>query len=95
MVGEVGVVCNTLQPFTAQVKEVSQLLRVERETLVSVCATYIQDGRQIMENLLKVKHNPSAKKNKKTKKKHARTDYLNIRVILYPNTRTSKYPNGS
>lgn len=54
--GEVAVLCNIPQPYTVRVSELCKLLRMEKQSLTSILQLYFKDSRQILSNLLKVKH---------------------------------------
>ncbi|CAI5463327.1 unnamed protein product [Closterium sp. Yama58-4] len=52
MFGEVAVLCNIPQPFDVSVIEFCQVLRLERDDLNTAIATFMVDGRKIVDNLL-------------------------------------------
>ncbi|KAF8115133.1 hypothetical protein N665_0030s0167 [Sinapis alba] len=49
--GEISVLCYTPQPFTVRTTELSQILRVNKKSLMSAIQAHIEDGRIIMNNL--------------------------------------------
>ncbi|KAG0462534.1 hypothetical protein HPP92_021010 [Vanilla planifolia] len=49
--GEVGVLCNYKQPYTAQTTELSQILRLGRAALINILRNNMEDGTIIMSNL--------------------------------------------
>ncbi|KAF5752744.1 potassium channel KAT1 [Tripterygium wilfordii] len=49
--GEVGVLYQKPQPFTARTTEISQILRLNRSSLTNTIQTNMEDGRVIMNNL--------------------------------------------
>ncbi|XP_057494983.1 potassium channel KAT3-like isoform X1 [Actinidia eriantha] len=51
--GEIGVLCNRPQPFTVQTTEISQILRLNRTTLMNIIQANTEDGNIIMNNLFK------------------------------------------
>ncbi|KAK6917193.1 Cyclic nucleotide-binding domain [Dillenia turbinata] len=54
--GEIGVLCYRPQPFTIRTTELSQILRLNRTSLVNIMQANAEDGRIIMNNLfLKLK----------------------------------------
>ncbi|KAL0693333.1 hypothetical protein Bca4012_060513 [Brassica carinata] len=53
MFGEIGVLCYRPQPFTVKTTELSQILRISRTSLMSAMQVHAEDGRVIMNNLLK------------------------------------------
>ncbi|KAL8152269.1 hypothetical protein V2J09_010029 [Rumex salicifolius] len=54
--GEIGVLCNRPQPFTARTTELSQILRLSRTSLMNITQANKEDGTIIMNNLfLKLK----------------------------------------
>lgn len=59
--GELALLCNIPQPFTVVAKELSQVLRIDKDVLNSVIAMYIVDGRQIVENVLARTHEEGSK----------------------------------
>ncbi|KAK1322412.1 Potassium channel KAT1 [Acorus calamus] len=50
--GEIGVLLNMPQPFTFRTRELSQLLRLSRTSIMTVLQANIEDGIVIMNNLL-------------------------------------------
>ncbi|KAL5989966.1 hypothetical protein ACLOJK_010861 [Asimina triloba] len=52
--GEIGVLCNKPQPFTAQTRELSQILRLSRASLTNIINANLEDGSIIMNNLAKL-----------------------------------------
>uniref|UniRef100_A0ACD5UQV8 Uncharacterized protein n=1 Tax=Avena sativa TaxID=4498 RepID=A0ACD5UQV8_AVESA len=59
IVGDVAVICNTPQPYTARVSELCRLLRIDKQSLNSILQMYFKDSRQILSNLLKGKRTES------------------------------------
>ncbi|CAN8325106.1 unnamed protein product [Cochlearia groenlandica] len=49
--GEIGVLCNTPQPFNVRTTELSQILRVSKKSLTNATRAHIEDGLVIMNNL--------------------------------------------
>ncbi|CAI5990083.1 unnamed protein product [Closterium sp. NIES-64] len=58
MCGEVALLCNILQPFTVTAKELTQVLRIDRQSLSLVTSLFIVDGRRMVDNLLQVGVDP-------------------------------------
>lgn len=54
MVGEIGVLCNRPQPYTVQTTEISQILRLNRTTLMNIIRANAEFGRIIMNNFYQV-----------------------------------------
>ncbi|XP_020705758.1 potassium channel KAT3-like isoform X1 [Dendrobium catenatum] len=52
MFGEVGVLCDTPQPFTISTTELTQILRLRRTAFINIVRGSIKDGTLIMNNLL-------------------------------------------
>ncbi|KAF8408914.1 hypothetical protein HHK36_004984 [Tetracentron sinense] len=52
MFGEIGVLCYRPQPFTVRTTELSQILRLNRTSLLNIIQTNMEDGSIIMNNLL-------------------------------------------
>lgn len=52
--GEVGVLCYRPQLFTVRTKRLTQLLRLNRTTLLNLVRANVGDGAIIMNNLLQV-----------------------------------------
>lgn len=52
--GEIGVLCYRPQLFTVRTKRLSQLLRLNRTTLLNIVQANVGDGTIIMNNLLQV-----------------------------------------
>ncbi|KAM7505952.1 hypothetical protein LguiB_004856 [Lonicera macranthoides] len=50
MFGEIGVLCHTPQPFTVRTTEISQILRLNKTTLMNIIRANAEDGRIIMNN---------------------------------------------
>ncbi|XP_059665362.1 potassium channel KAT1-like isoform X2 [Cornus florida] len=51
MVGEIGVLCYRPQPFTVRTTDISQILRLNRKTLMKIIQANTEDGYIIMNNL--------------------------------------------
>ncbi|XP_010439874.1 PREDICTED: potassium channel KAT2-like [Camelina sativa] len=49
--GEIGVLCYTPQPFTVRTTKLSQILRINKTSLMSAMRAHTEDGRIIMNNL--------------------------------------------
>lgn len=54
VIGEIGVLCYRLQPYTVRTKRLSQLLRMSRTTFLNAIQANMGDGNIIMNNLLQV-----------------------------------------
>ncbi|KAK4257354.1 hypothetical protein QN277_006952 [Acacia crassicarpa] len=52
VIGEIGVLCYRLQPFTVRTKRLCQLLRLNRTTFLNAIHSNVGDGNIIMNNLL-------------------------------------------
>lgn len=52
--GEIGVLCGRPQPFSVRTTEISQILRLNRTTLMNILRANPEDERIIMNNLLLV-----------------------------------------
>ncbi|XP_073003577.1 potassium channel KOR2-like [Typha latifolia] len=52
--GDVALLCNIPQPYTVRVCELCRLLRMEKQSLISILQLYFNDSRQVLSNLLKV-----------------------------------------
>ncbi|XP_077251000.1 potassium channel KAT3-like isoform X2 [Tasmannia lanceolata] len=50
MFGEIGVLCHRPQPFTVRTRDLSQILRLNRISLVNIIKANMNDGRIIMNN---------------------------------------------
>ncbi|XP_072969948.1 potassium channel KOR2-like isoform X2 [Typha angustifolia] len=53
--GDVALLCNIPQPYTVRVCELCRLLRMEKQSLISVLQLYFNDSRQVLSNLLKAR----------------------------------------
>ncbi|XP_043689617.1 potassium channel KAT3-like isoform X3 [Telopea speciosissima] len=51
MFGEIGVLCYRLQPFTVRTTELSQILRLNRNSLMNIIQANMEDGKMITNNL--------------------------------------------
>ncbi|KAJ4703853.1 Potassium channel like [Melia azedarach] len=51
--GEIGVLCYRPQPFTVRTTELSQILRLNRTSLMNTIQANMEDGRIVMNNLFK------------------------------------------
>ena len=52
--GEVSVLCGIPQPYTVRVTELCRLLRIDKDSFFNIMEIYFTDGRQVLNNLLKV-----------------------------------------
>jgi CRP-like cAMP-binding protein len=52
--GEVSVLCGIPQPSSVRVTELCKLLRIDKDSFVNIMEIYFKDGRQVLNNLLKV-----------------------------------------
>nr|XP_010314865.1 potassium channel KAT1-like [Solanum lycopersicum] len=52
--GEIGVLCGRTQPFAVRTTEISQILRLNRTSLMNILRANPEDERIIMNNLLMV-----------------------------------------
>ncbi|GMI75411.1 STELAR K+ outward rectifier [Hibiscus trionum] len=53
--GEVSFLCNSPQPYTIRVRELSRVLRLDKRSFMEIVETYFSDGRIILNNLLEGK----------------------------------------
>lgn len=53
--GEVAVLCSIPQPYTIRVRELCKVLRIDKQTFFNIMRIYFADGRQVLDNLLKIK----------------------------------------
>ncbi|KAE8676149.1 Potassium channel SKOR [Hibiscus syriacus] len=53
--GEVSFLCNTPQPYTIRVRELSRVLRLDKRSFMEIVEIYFSDGRTILNNLLEGK----------------------------------------
>ncbi|KAJ4977464.1 hypothetical protein NE237_002570 [Protea cynaroides] len=51
MFGEIGVLCYRPQPFTVRTTELSQILRINRISLINIIQAHMEDRKMIMNNL--------------------------------------------
>ncbi|KAF6144698.1 hypothetical protein GIB67_006190 [Kingdonia uniflora] len=49
--GELSILHNTPQPYTVRVRELCRLLRLDKQSLISILETYFSDGQTILTNL--------------------------------------------
>ncbi|KAL5716030.1 hypothetical protein ACHQM5_017770 [Ranunculus cassubicifolius] len=56
--GEIGILCYRPQPFSARTTELSQILRLNRSSLLNIIQTNIEDGTIIMKNLVQKLKDP-------------------------------------
>ena len=54
--GEISFLCNTPQLLTIRVREISKVLRLDRQTFLKIIGIYFSDGQIILNNLLEVKN---------------------------------------
>ena len=54
VVGEIGVLCYRRQHFTIRTKRLSQLLHLNRTTILNLAQSHVEDGTIIMNNFLHV-----------------------------------------
>lgn len=52
--GEVSFLCNTPQSYTIRVRDLSKVLRLDRQSFLEIIGIYFFDGRIILDNLLEV-----------------------------------------
>lgn len=50
--GEIGVLCNRPQPFTARTRKLSQILRLDSKSFMNIIQTNMEDGYIVMKNFL-------------------------------------------
>ncbi|KAM7524987.1 hypothetical protein LguiA_014889 [Lonicera macranthoides] len=60
MVGEIGVLCNRPQPYTVRTTEISQILRLNRTTLMNIIRANAEFGRIIMNNFYQKLRGPES-----------------------------------
>ncbi|KAK8615441.1 hypothetical protein V6N13_017030 [Hibiscus sabdariffa] len=53
--GEVSFLCNSPQPYTIRVRELSRVLRLDKRSFMEIVEIYFSDGRIILNNLLEGK----------------------------------------
>nr|XP_043632103.1 potassium channel SKOR-like [Erigeron canadensis] len=55
--GDVSILCNIPQTYTIRVQDLTRLLRLDKQSFSNILEIYFQDGRKILNNLLKGKEN--------------------------------------
>ncbi|KAF9621636.1 hypothetical protein IFM89_025368, partial [Coptis chinensis] len=58
--GEIGVLCCRPQPFNARTAELSQILRLNRNSLINIVQTNMEDGNIMMNNLVQKLKDPGS-----------------------------------
>lgn len=59
LLGEIGVMCNSPQPFTFRTSKLSQILRISRPKLMEILQENGEDGQIIRSNIQQVNKNTS------------------------------------
>ncbi|XP_071707836.1 potassium channel SKOR-like [Rutidosis leptorrhynchoides] len=65
--GDISILCNISQPYTVRVRDLSRLLRIDKQAFSNILEIYFHDGRKILNNLLEGKESD-------TRMKHMVTD---------------------
>ncbi|XP_010540569.1 PREDICTED: potassium channel KAT3-like isoform X2 [Tarenaya hassleriana] len=84
--GEIGVLCNVMQPFTVRTSKLCQILRLERSSLMNLMRENMEDGCKVVKNLFMINRLETVDEFPAT-----RDPYIYLKELLDVRTRFQDY----